>query len=482
MALLRHLVLTALVLLLGLSACGPGTASGLPDLTKLSRAEEREIGGDLHRMILRAHGGKYHTAGIGAYVDRIGHRIADSLGQGEQEYTFTVLNDPIPNAYTGPGGYIYITRGMLALLEDEAQLAAVLGHEIGHVTARHPAHSIKRRDSILASFGRDALDLSELEERGDANSEQIAAASSFASYSRHQELEADLLGVGYLSAAGYDPHAMPEVLETIDAEETLLSRMREKPRGSANPVFAAYPDTRERVGPATQAANVSAASGSVSVPRGRDAYLDAISDMIYGGTAKSGYVRGQRLLHPTLNFTLTVPENYVIHNLPEAAVFERKGETEVIGIMVLLPRGNGDLLEGLMHLGKPYVGARKITVNGMPGVTVADTSGDRIVRLFALEGDDEVYLFLFSSPDLGTTRIGSEHRKIVQSFRRLTADERKALHPWRIRIHRVSAGETVASLAALTPLEKDKVARFRVLNGLKPGEQVQPGQKVKLVQ
>ena len=456
------------------------SAQGLLDLV-MSPAEEKRIGAQEHPKILEQFGGAYDDPELSAYTDSIGQLLARTSGAPGVGYTFTVLNSPVVNAFALPGGYVYVTRGLIALADNEAELAGVLAHEIGHVVARHGAK--RQSKSVLATLGLAVLGV--VTENPDLVSlGQIGAMAVISGYSREEEHEADRLGVGYLSRAGFAPEAMSSFLDKLGAHSDLESKLYGTPAGGGFDFFATHPRTADRVARAAEAA----ARTNVYDPiEARDIYLSKIDGIIYGDDPEQGFVRGRRFVHPIIGFEFTVPPRFRLLN----------GQREVIARG---PDGAGiqfdlqELQHGVQmrrYIRRVWAPEAKLSaleplrINGMEAATALVPGGGpngSHMRLLAVRFQPEtVARFVFVMPRGLASRLESEFRDTVYSFRRVSKRDSEALRPWRLRIHTVREGEGLATLARSSPVDRAPLQQFRVLNGLQYGEPVRPGQLVKRV-
>ena len=481
----------AAVLLTTATACSQtvNPATGRSEFTTISPEQELKLGAQEHPKILEQFGGAYTQGGIDQYVNAIGQRLAAQSELAGQPFTFTVLDDPVVNAFALPGGYVYVTRGLVALAQDEAELAGVLGHEIGHVTGRHAAQRNTRSTvaglgAVLATVGAAALGADGALAQNIGRVSQTAAKGSVASFSRAQELEADRLGVRYLAKAGYDPFAQSEFLATMRDQEQLAQRLKGREGKDPNEVsfFSTHPATGARVGEAAAAAQASGIPINSGAPRNRDAFLRALDGMVYGDSAEQGFVRGQRFIHPKIGFALEAPSGYEIVNSSSKIGFRERSSGDIVGVFDGIKRPTGDMLAYVQEVAGRGARAERINVNGLPAATATKSLGKgRLGRVVAIDAGDTVYRFVFVAPERSFRRYDADFRRIATSYRRLSPGEASQFSPYRIRVMRVNPGDTVESLAARTPFETARVERFRVLNGLEPGQPVQPGQLVKLV-
>lgn len=467
-----------------LGACSTNPATGRQSFTGfMSEADELQIGREQHPQITAEFGGTYDDPEVARYVDSIGQFLVSTSERPDLKFTFTVLNSPVVNAFALPGGYVYVTRGLLALANSEAELAGVIGHEIGHVTARHSAQRYSQ--AMLANIGMLGVAIA----TGSGTLANLAGSGAqlyLQSYSRDQEFEADLLGVRYLSRATYDPQAMSSFLQNLLADSRLDAALAGQP-GAADEynIMATHPRTADRVQRAIEAAGGKPVANAMVE---RDIYFDKIAGMLYGDDPKEGFIRGRRFAHPTMKFEFTVPEGFRLHN-SSAAVIARGPDGAGIQFDRAPKAPGGDLVDYLAYdWGKQISlnNLERITVNGLDGATgtarVNTSGGAADLRLVAIRYDaGTVYRFLMLTPRNLTGELSEGLRRTTYSFKKLTDAEASALKPQRIRVVTVGAGDTVASLAARMAIEDHQVERFRVLNGLSEGATLTVGQQVKLV-
>lgn len=494
---LTHRPFAAALAALTLIACAApgGPAFGAPQTVAQRSASDQRAGDENHPKILAQFGGEVSDPALRAYVDGIGRRLAAQTEQPDARWTFTVLDSPVVNAFALPGGYVYVTRGLIALANDEAELAGVIGHEIGHVTAEHSSDRETRAGlAQLGVFGATLLGaVAGLS--GDTVSaiNQIGSQLGqgyIASYSRGQEFEADKLGVRYIAQAGYDPRAEADFLANLQAETKLQARIA---GGRYNPnrvdFFATHPATAERV---RQAENAAGRLRNADAPRGRADFLAAIDGMIYGDSPAQGFVEGNRFSHPELRFAFEAPDGFQIRNAaanvtmvgPQGAAIVFDGARYERGSMeAYISRTWAAGIAKQTGTG-PLENLRSFRIAGMEAATghlPAQTDrGVKLLRMTAIRDGDRIWRFLGVQPQ-GEGRLGQRMDRAAASFAKLTAAQARALKPMTLSIHTVRAGETVNSLAAGTPFADYRRQRFRVLNGLGPKDEVHAGDKVKLV-
>jgi len=467
-----------------LNGCTVNPATGDRIFTGLMSAEDEvRIGREQHPQIVKAFGGEYGTPELKKYVASIGNLLAQTVERKDLQYRFTVLNSDIVNAFAIPGGYIYITRGLLALAGNEAELAAVLGHELGHVTAQH--HARRAGQELLAGILVTGAGV--LGGQGAAQVGNLAASALLPHYSREQEHQSDTLGVRYLSRAGYDPHAMAGFLAKLRADTQLQAKIMGRSPDEVDQMSytASHPAPAERV----QRATAIAADTKVRDPmQARDVFLQKIGGMLYGDDPEQGFIRGRVFAHPKMRFRFEVPEGYRLVNSAEAVAAFGPGGARAIFDRAPKPSDGpvSNYVQNVWAKGASLSALDSITVNGLEGATALaranTTAGVMDVRLVAIRVDlQTIYRFTILTPPAQTAKLAEGLRRMTYSFRTLSAQEAAALKPLRLQVVQVRPGDTVASLAARTPFAALREERFRVLNGLGPDDRLTAGQKVKLV-
>ncbi|MEM9059669.1 MAG: M48 family metalloprotease [Pseudomonadota bacterium] len=485
------------------SGTAPSTASTgaeraqAPQTVQRRPASEQKIGDENHPKIVKKYGGVYENAKLGNYVDGLGRKLAAVSEQPLDKWTFTVLDSPTVNAFALPGGYVYITRGLAALANSEAELAGVVGHEIGHVTA---GHSALRQDrnliatgallgaQILGAIAGVSPDIL----RAGTQLGSVVAGGVLASYSRSDELDADALGIRYIARAGYDPYAQADFLESMTASATLDARLAGK---SYNPnetdFFASHPATGPRTRQAVDTARASGQQMPVGANRNRDRFLDVIEGLTFGESAAQGFVRGTSFTHPELRFAFSTPDGFRIKNAPSAVTGFGPSNSRFIMDGARNPQGS--LTEYIARnwvpgISKTYPTGRVQNlqpreINGLQAASATvplKINGKSFQALLvAIRMDDKLYRLTGLAPS-GTGLLPSMD-EAAQTFRKLSAREARSLRAARVEVVTVGRRDSVASLARRMNVDRLQEERFRVLNGLKSGETVRAGQRVKII-
>ena len=470
-----------------LTACSAGMAQKVaPTGTPLTE-QERAQGSKFHPELVKEYGGAM-SGPHADYVTGVGQKIAlqSGLSANRADYNVTLLNSPVNNAFAIPGGYVYVTRQLVALMNNEAELAGVLGHEVGHVAARHSAkrQSTAQRNQILGVLGQVLSGVvfgnSELGQIGQQVASTVPQLATLR-YSRNQELQADKLGVQYLSGAGYDPRAMSTVLYSLAAQNALDSAMHGS--NAAIPEWAStHPDPASRVNNARNLAGTQA-TGTTN----RDIFMTRIDGILYGDDPRQGVVEDRRFLHPDLRLTFEVPQGYTMANGARAVAINGqngKGQMSMAAYSGNLDSYIRAAFTALAGEGQTLAPAsiEKTTVNGIPaayGVARVNSGNGQVdVVVFAYEfANDRAYHFTTISP----AGQSGAFNPMFQSMRRMSASEAAAVKPRAINVVTVRSGDTVQSLSARMAYTAAREERFRVLNGMSASDDVRPGQRVKLV-
>ncbi len=440
----------------------------------------------LHPQLLAEYGGA-ETGPRGAYVDRVGRRVAVASGLPSQSLRFTALNSPVENAFALPGGYVYVTRQLMALMDNEAELAFVLGHETGHIAGRHSQarESATRRNSILGVLG--AVLGSAVGSSTIGNLLSQGAQLRTLSFSRQQEYQADTLAIRYLSAAGYDPLASSSMLAALSRSSALEGRVQGR-SGRSTPEWAqTHPLSENRTRQAAVAAQRSPRAGIGE--RNRDVYLAQLNGVMVDDDPAQGVIDGRRFIHPDLRLQFEVPAGFQMQNGTTAVTIAGSGVGQA---QFSTGRFNGDFGSYIQQVvygltaGKTQVALspmQRTTINGLPAAftsgRVQSQSGPFDVSVMAYQFDrDTAYHFVM------ITRGGQGMQPFVSmldSLRRISPAEANNIRPRVIDVVTVRRGDTVQGLANRMAYSDFRVERFLSLNGIPNGAALAPGQQVKLV-
>lgn len=462
-------------------ACATNPVTGRREFTLLSEAQEIQIGRELDREVRREMG-VYEDEALQRYVEAIGQRLARDSHRPHLPWRFTVVDVPAVNAFALPGGFIYVTRGLLAYVNDEAGLAGVLGHEIGHVTARHAAQAYTRAATAQLGLALGGIFVPATRPFGDLA--EVGLGLLFLKYGRDDELEADRLGAEYAARGGWDPRGMLETLATLARIEEVSDR-----RGVPN-WLATHPAPADRVEriKGTLAALREKASGQYLV--GREEYLARIEGLVFGDNPREGVVRGNLFLHPDLRFAVRFPEGWQIRNGKTQVVAQLAGE-EVYLVLQLVEQPRGRTIEAIARNAMSDAGFKLLDgaptrLNGLEAYVgtyrgaVRDL-GRVLVRAAHIAHDRRVYVLAGLARPEPFGRVETDFSAAISSFRALSPDEAARVRPNRLDFYVVRRGDTWQSIAARASQGNVSAATLAILNGFPPNVQPEPGARVKIV-
>jgi len=447
--------------------------------TRAISQSDRSQGAQANPQLLAQYGGRY-SGPQSAYVERVGKKVAvqSGLSNASGDFTVTLLNSPVENAFAIPGGYVYVTRQLLALMNSEAELASVLGHEVGHVAARHSQSRNTRSTigSILAA-GAGLLTGSNVATQLVGTGAQLYTLK----YGRDQEYQADGLGIRYMTAAGYDPYASADMLASLAASSNLAARTAGRD-ANATPTWAStHPNSADRV---RRAADLAKATGRPETTPPQDtAFLRMLDGMAYGDDPKEGVVDGQTFRHPGLKLKFTAPSGYAIANGSDAVTIAGQGGQAEMRLAQGSDLGQAITQRfGKLGTGTPTGQLQNGTANGIPYafVTTRAAANNRAVdaTVVAYRFPSATYTFTLVTP--AGSGIGP-FQPLLASVAPLSTAEANAIRGKKISIVTVKAGDTIDSLSARMAFPDYKRERFVTLNGLDPEQALTPGRLVKLV-
>jgi predicted Zn-dependent protease len=457
-------------------------------MSLLSEAGELAIG-QQQDVEIRREMGVYDDPELQRYVDDIGQRLARTSHRPNLPWSFTIVDSPAINAFALPGGYIYVTRGLLAYLDDESELAGVLGHEIGHVTARHAAQAYTRQ--AQASLGLAILSIFVPSTQPFTDLGAAGLSVLFLKHGREQELEADRLGVEYGSGNGFDPSGVPRFLTTLARVDAMSER------GVPN-WLSTHPDPGSRVTKAEPVVGKFASPDARAV--NRDQYLERIQGLTFGDNPSDGVVRGNEFLHPLLRIAVTFPDGWELTNTPDAVLAQEPG-TEHFMVLQEVERPANRQASGSRQTAQSIADVAISTMRSA-GYTPVDgtfqsiNGNDAYIGLYRGSAKDvgkvemraahvaigrELYVVAGFAPEKEFALVDREITPAVQSFRQLTAQEASAIRPNRIAFHTVVKGDSWQSIAARQGKGYVNAATLAIMNDREISMQPTPGDRIKIV-
>jgi predicted Zn-dependent protease len=432
-----------------------------------------------HARIIALFDGAYKFRPAERYLNEVLAKLADVSEPGSEPYKVTILNSPVVNAFAMAPNHLYVTRGLLALANDGAEVAAVMAHEIAHISARHALQreEEEKRAAVItqaASVVQSKVKSEEVED---------LAKRSIASFSRQQELEADQIGIRVIAKAGYDPYGAARFLTALGRSAALKpSLFRQGPNTGKPDFLATHPSTPERIALATNAARQIGAPGLGTTERA--AYLSAIDGMTFGDDPAEGAIRGRRYLHGRLGFTFLAPEDFTLEGSSKAILGVASDGAQALRLdsvrvpeeMTLTDYLASGWIDGLI---KTSIASTE--VNALPAATANARAGEWSFRIAVIRfTPTEVYRLIFAARDMNHA-VEERFQASIQSFHRASKEEIESVRPLRLAIVTAKLGDRMSSLIAgmAVPERNDEV--FLLLNGLEPGNRIEPGNRYKTI-
>ncbi len=450
--------------------------TGRTEISTVSEAELLQQAAEAREALIDEHGLYMHPE-VQAYVTEIGLKVARLSHKPDLNWSFTILDTEIINAFALPGAQVFLTRGMLALLQNEAELAAVLGHEIAHVTARHGAY--RANEAAFASVGvTAAISVGQfLERTGLRGAAQrmkrlglSLAAGMIATYNREQELEADRIGADYLARAGYDAREMVGVLQMLQmAERFHADRAGEQKREApGSDWLSSHPGTDQRLREAERFTAMVRHTAS----DGRQRYLRRIEGVVWGDSPEKGLVRDRLFVHPRSGYAITPPADWEV-DVEGSAVAMHTPQGDATLTVRLLPKLAGKThVEVIQNLLAPTEG--RSSTRRVGAFTATHFIGSRMrgdvrqpLRSTIVTGPGQrFYLIDYTArDDAALQRALAAMQEAEQTFRAITAADRRAARVWRVGSVPMPPGG-FAALAKASPLQEDAEITLRLINGV----------------
>ncbi len=479
-------ILISILLLTGsifYSGCATNPVTGKQDLVFMSEEDEISIGRSEHQKIMQIYR-PYDDPKLQHYVERLVNELGQKSHRSDLVYHITVLDSPEINAFALPGGYLYITRGIMAYMNSEAELAGVLGHEIGHVTARHGVrqHSVGTIAGILGA-GVGIL-------TGSGTAAQAANMSSTAlvrGYGRGHELEADRLGAEYLARVGYDPEEMINVVGILKDQEEfdkqLAAEEGREPR-AYHGAFSTHPGNDQRLEEVIRAANQYKTAATKEA--NREGFLKLMNGVVVGPSQKDGVLRKNKFYHSDLDLFIEFPVSWRVHNLPDRLIAIPKDDEAMMQITLGHLNKQQTPEEYVKEKAKDIENGEAISTANFKGYTGHSTirarEGNLPGRVAALFEGERVYEIVVIGKDQEKlNKYDAVGLKTIKSMRNLKGGESKLAQPKYLKLVRAKKNDTFASLAKQSDIEHHPEEQLRLLNGMYPTGEPIPGQLIKTV-
>ena len=470
--------LTLLLIFVSIAGCAVNPVTGTQDFVLISENEEIAMGREYNAQILKANS-IYQDKELQDYVQSIGDSLASKSHRPNLVYRFTVLDSSDINAFALPGGYIFINRGLMSYLSSEEELAAVLAHEIGHVTARHSVRQYSQ--SQLMSILSTAIEINAGSTAG--NIANLASGALLSGYGREMELEADELGAQYIFEDGYSPQGMYKVLSVLKDQEVYskeIAKQRGQEPSSYHGIFASHPSNDKRLQEVIDRVSISNLKGK---SKKKDIYLSKIDGMVFGDSEQSGIRRGNEFYHGPLNFYISSPETWEIINTPNQLIFSSPYGQAVLQMTLEDLNFKETPKDYLRRFVSNTFEEEELKINSLDGYTAIIKRSGRLSRIAVIFKGDKVYRFIGSLEDRESdiNQYDSRFLRIINSFRKLTKEEQDFSKPLRIRTYLVRNGDSYESLAKDSSININAEDQLRLLNGDYPDKKLNIGRMIKIV-
>jgi len=460
-------------------ACVTNPATGQRQFNILSEGDEVALGKQSDAQI-RQEMGLYQDQGWQEYVNRVGQTLAKKSHRPQLPWTFAVVDQTAINAFALPGGFIYLTRGILPFLRDEAEMANVLGHEIAHVTALHGATAYSRQQIAGVGLGIGQI-LAPPDKQGLFQVAEASLGLLFLKHGRDAELEADRLGVGYAAATGWNPSGMAGMLTTLGR----LSEASGSSRGVPN-FLSTHPLPADRVEKVAEVADAARTSASTRV--NAEEFQRRLDGLIFGDSREQGILRGRDFLHPILRFALQFPQGWQVQNGAQQVVAQPEGDQPMAIMMEIIDGGGRNPAQaGRARMQQAEMVERageSTTINGLPAFVGVYTGGQGnqaiVARVAFISHAGRLYQVAGVAAEGAFNQADQAFRQVIGSFRGMSAAEADRVQPARIDFYTVRSGDTWASLAERSGGAVSASA-LAIMNASSPSSTPRAGTRIRLV-
>jgi predicted Zn-dependent protease len=423
-------------------------------------------------------GGEYHDARVERYLNEVLIKLANAGDHPNDPYRVTILNSSVVNAFALPPNNLYVTRGLLALADDASEVAAVMAHEIGHITARHAMQRAEqeKRAAVITQAA------SVIQSRQKGEEVEASAKQSFASFSRQQELEADEIGIKVTARAGYDPYGASRFLVSLGRSSAFRAALIGQSSAGKPDLLATHPSTPERISQATMIARQIGAPGIGTTDRA--AYLAAVDGMVFGDDPSEGSIRGRHFIHPRLGFAFIAPEGFVLENSAQAILGVKSGGNEALRVDSVRLTAATPLesyitsgwVDGLLQSS-----VATTEINSMKAATATARAGEWNFLLAVIRfNPNDVYRLIFAVHMLNDD-TQSAFQSFINSFRRIAPDEASSVRALHLTVVTAKDGDTLDGFAARMTVPDRPLDYFLLLNGVERGASLRTGEAYKIV-
>jgi predicted Zn-dependent protease len=460
------------------SSCARNPVTGKQEFMLLSESDEIKMGQQTDVSVVQMYG-IYDDDELSKYIDELGQKMAKISHRPNLKYEFKVMDSPVINAFAVPGGYVYVTRGILAHLNNEAELAGVIGHEIGHVTARHSAQ--KYSETYLANLG---LGVGSMISKDFAMFAGIAAQGLgllFLRFSRDDERQSDVLGVEYSTKVGYDAREMSNFFHTLDKMQS------QSEQGGLPDWFSTHPNPANRVVDVRKEAEKKQAELSKKdLMIRRKIFLNKINGLIVGENPRQGFVEKNVFYHPDLEFKFPVPSGWKLQNLPtQVQMIDAKEKGIILFTLGGTPSAKSSADQFIEKTKAKVAKNEAIKVNGLKARKVfsqmADGSNILKIQSYFIERSGQVFVFHgFSSSSLFES-YQATFTKTMTGFNKLKAKSKLNIQPDRLKIVKVKKAGTLKQVFDGFKIADDEQESLALLNGINLNDKVKVDRRIKII-
>lgn len=456
--------------------CAYNPVTGKKELNFMSESQEMALGKQSDPEIINFYG-LYQDDKMQAFINEKGKEMGKISHRPELDYQFRILDSPVVNAFAVPGGYVYFTRGIMAHFNNEAEFAGVLGHEIGHITARHSAKQYTSQTALQLGFILGMVTSKKFREFSDVAG--VGLQLMFLKFSRNHESQSDKLGVEYSTKIGYDAHQMADFFQT-------LQRMRQNAGGEAIPTFmSTHPDPADRYNTVHRLAEKAQAGLDKSKLKvNRDSYLRMIDGIIYGDDPRQGYVENNTFYHPEMRFEFPIPNGWKTVNTPaQVQIAPSNGEA-----MIILSIAAEKTLEAAKQKitetdSLRIINSKNTRVNGLPALVFLSDVGKSLRLLtYLIEYNGLIYKFYGLAEPVNYNKYSRQFEQTFSRFRQLTDPSKINVQPERIRIKSAKRSGTLRSVLKDFRMPDNRLEELALLNGMKLTDQVKTGTLIKILE
>jgi predicted Zn-dependent protease len=470
-------VVATLIVLSILLSCATNPVTGKRELMLVTESDEVALGAQSDQGIIQTYGA-YNDPDVADYFNKLGQNMCKVTQRSNLEYHFQVLDTPVVNAFAGPGGYVYVTRGILAYLNDEAELAGVLGHELGHVSARHVARQLSRQQLTQLGLGVGMIVSEKF--RQYAGLAQFGAGMLFLKFSRDDERQADDLAVEYSSKSGYDAHRMAAFFQTLE-------RMNSGGGTGLPDWFSTHPNPANRVAAVdAKATEWNQKLGLAEYKIKRDDYLKLVDGIVYGDDPRQGYVEDGVFYHPTMTFTFPVPSGWQLTNTPaQVQIVTEEGDAAIL----LMLDDAGSISKAadkfVTDNGASTLSREKLTVNGLQAERVvarlvSDSDTLQTMSYFIAKGDN-IFALHGLTRRSGYSKYSGTFSKTFGGFKNLTDASKINVQPERLAVKKVTKAGSLGTVLTQLGVAESQLEDMAILNGMQLKDNVSVGTLIKTV-